>query len=108
MSAEGNMTLEYLHAAKERFQQTGKLFLVDYSKSCAAEVLLSILKDDNPPSFLMIAENPVSAIDYGHRLKKVLSDVSVIVSTDEFEKVIGCNLDSADYTRLYTLAKNLS
>ena len=55
-----------------------------------------------------IAENPVSAIDYGHRLKKVLSDVSVIVSTDEFEKVIGCNLDSADYTRLYTLAKNLS
>ena len=67
MSAEGNMTLEYLHAAKERFQQTGKLFLVDYSKSCAAEVLLSILKDDNPPSFLMIAENPVSpaGLQYG-------------------------------------------
>lgn len=108
MSADGNMTLEYLHAAKERFQQTGKLFLVDYSKSCAAEVLLSILKDDNPPSFLMIAENPVSAIDYGHRLKKVLNDVSVILSADEFEKVIGCNLDSVDYTRIYTLAKNLS
>ena len=97
MQTEENKNLEYSHPARERFREEGKLFLVDYSKACAAEVILSILEDASVSSFLMVAENAASAADYAERLGSVLGKITVITSYDDFTKAVGFN--PTDYAR---------
>ena len=80
MQTEENKNLEYSHPARERFREEGRLFLVDYSKACAAEVILSILEDASVSSFLMVAENATSAADYAERLGSALGKITLITS----------------------------
>lgn len=99
------MTTEYSHSALQRFKERGKIFLVDYSKACAAEVILSILRDERPGSFLMVAENVNSAKDYAKKLKEALGEVTVVTSLGEFEEVLGFKPD--DFTHLNSVARVL-
>jgi len=106
MQAEENRIIEYSHPAKERFREEGRIFLVDYSKACAAETVLSILQDAAPSSFLMIAENETSAEDYGERLRAALGEVKVITSYSDFVRMVG--FDPNDYARASAAAAKLA
>ena len=106
MHAEENKTLEYSHSVAERFREEGRIFLVDYSKACAAAALLSVLKNEPPASFLMVAENVASAEDYCDRLSAVLGKITLITSAEEALRFIGDKTD--DFSRVSAAAKALS
>lgn len=92
MADYGIKTEEYSRSVQERFSEDGRIFLVDYSKHCAAKVLQSLAEKGGFSSFLLVVKNLAVAEDFEKILKPVLGEVGIVASYADWLKVMGENL----------------
>ncbi len=98
---------EYSASITERFASTGKLFLVDYSKTSAAKSLIPLLEKERNASLLLIAENADAAADFAATLRPALGTVEVADTAEVLADLLGTSLHSPR-TGLSRAAQTLS
>ena len=96
---------EYSCDLKTRFDENdGKIFLVDYSKSCAIKALSVLLDTKDFDSLFCVVEDKEMALEFADALKSIIGEVKIIDSIEALLK----ELPSSDYAEheLNTYAKS--
>lgn len=86
---EKTMADEYSAPVKARFDELGgRIFLVDYSKSCAAQALIALVTTKKYSSFLMIVENSEIANTYKKLLSPTLGEITVVDTEPAMDELL--------------------
>ena len=85
----GKITSEYSDKLKKHFEENdGKLFIVDYSKSCALQALKELLADkDGYRSLLCVVDDKEVATEFATVLKGTVGEITVVDTFSRLEEL---------------------
>ena len=96
----GKITSEYSDKFKKHFEESGgKLFIVDYSKSCALQTLKQLLVDRNSyHTLLCVVDDREVATEFATILESTVGKVTVVDTFAKLEKLLSTVLKGEQLT----------